>query len=53
MDEIRLQMGMKVDEQMTFKAIEMQHQHDMMEKQTEQAMVQQAMQQQQGALQGQ
>lgn len=46
MDEIRLQMGMGVDQQMTFKAIDLQHQHDMMEKQTEQAMIQQQMQQQ-------
>jgi len=44
MDEIRLTQGMQIDTQATIKQIDMQHQHDIMEKQNEQQM-QQAQQQ--------
>jgi hypothetical protein len=50
MDEIRLTQGMQVDNQATMKAIDMQHQHDLSEKQNEQQMMQQ---QQQAAIQQQ
>ena len=41
MAEIRLTQGMQVDTQSTLRAIDMQHEHDMMEKQAQQEMVQQ------------
>jgi hypothetical protein len=50
MDEIRLTQGMQIDNQATMKAIDMQNQHDLSEKQHEQQMMQQ---QQQAALEQQ
>jgi hypothetical protein len=50
MAEIRLTQGMQVDTQSTLKAIDMQHEHDVMQKQKEQQMEQA---QQQAALQQQ